>query len=93
VGDHRARHRGGGRRDAQGRARVCGDEAADRRAARPAGGSHADVTYTYTALGPEGEAYVAGRTEEAYAAFMRDWEAALNARLERGATNDGTSRG
>jgi hypothetical protein len=59
----------------------------------PAGGSHADVTYTYTALGPEGEAYVAGRTEEAYAAFMRDWEAALNARLERGATNDGTSRG
>ena len=38
----------------------------------------ADVTYRYTALGPAGERYVAGRTEAAYAAFMREWEAELN---------------
>ncbi len=44
----------------------------------PAGGSTADVTYSYTALGPAGEEFVAGRTVEAYAQFMRGWEAALN---------------
>jgi hypothetical protein len=43
----------------------------------------ADVTYTYTALGPEGEAFVAARTEAAYEAFMRGWESALNAHLRR----------
>lgn len=41
----------------------------------------ADVTYRYTALGAAGEAFVASRTAEAYADFMRDWEAALNAHL------------
>ena len=43
-----------------------------------AGGSEADVTYTYTALDAAGEAYVAARTPEAYAAFMRGWERSLN---------------
>ncbi len=47
----------------------------------PNGGSYADVRYTYTALGAEGEEYVNGRTAEAYAEFMRDWESALNAHL------------
>lgn len=51
-------------------------------ALRPAdGGCTAEVTYRYTALGPAGEAYVASRTANDYAAFMRDWEAALNAHL------------
>jgi hypothetical protein len=44
----------------------------------PRGGTAATVTYTYTALGPEGERYVAERTEAAYEEFMRTWEAALN---------------
>ena len=41
----------------------------------------AEVTYRYTALGPEGEAFVRGRTEEAYGELMRAWEAALNNHL------------
>ena len=45
------------------------------------GGSHADVTYTYTALGPIGEEFVRTRPAEAYSAFMRGWEAALTAYL------------
>jgi hypothetical protein len=44
----------------------------------PDGRCLADVTYRYTALSASGEAYVAARTPEAYAAFMRDWERALN---------------
>jgi hypothetical protein len=47
------------------------------------GGSLAEVTYRYTALGPEGEQYVASRTEAAYADFMRTWENALNDHLRR----------
>ena len=49
-------------------------------ALRAAGESRctADVTYRYTALGPAGERHVAGRTEAAWAAFMREWEAELN---------------
>jgi hypothetical protein len=43
----------------------------------------AEVTYTYTALGPEGEAFVRGRTEAAYAEFMRTWEAELNQYLRQ----------
>lgn len=45
------------------------------------GGCHADVTYAYTALGPDGEDFVRSRTAEAYAEFMRGWEDALNAYL------------
>jgi hypothetical protein len=44
----------------------------------------AEVTYQYTALGAEGEAFVRGRTEAAYLEFMRAWEAALNEHLRSG---------
>lgn len=50
----------------------------------PAGqGCHAEVTYSYTALGPAGEAFVRSWTPEAYAGFMREWETELNAYLGR----------
>jgi hypothetical protein len=51
---------------------------------RPLGGgaaarqTAAEVSYQYTALDEEGAAFVAGRTEAAYATFMRAWEDALN---------------
>lgn len=52
---------------------------------RPApGGSEADVTYTHTSLGPEGNGFVASFTEEYYGQFMRDWEARLNHYLTHG---------
>ncbi len=41
-------------------------------------GSTADVTYMHTSLGPEGDAFVAGFTEEYYAGFMADWETRMN---------------
>jgi hypothetical protein len=45
---------------------------------RPApAGTEADVTYSHTSLGPEGEAFVAGFTEDHYRQFMRDWESRL----------------
>ena len=52
-------------------------------ALRPRGerACYADVTYTYTALGPAGERYVQERTPAAYEEFMRSWEHALNAYL------------
>lgn len=43
-----------------------------------------EVTYTYTALSEEGEAFVAARTETWYAGFMREWERLLNHYLETG---------
>jgi hypothetical protein len=49
------------------------------------GGSEAVVTYSHTSLGPAGDAFVAGFTEEHYQAFMRDWEARLNHYLRTGA--------
>lgn len=47
------------------------------------GGTEALVTYQYTALSEKGRAFVDGFTEEAYAAFMRAWEDALNQHLEK----------
>lgn len=49
-----------------------------------AGGSEADVTYSHTSLGPEGDAFVASFTEDFYREFMRDWESRLNQFLSRG---------
>lgn len=49
--------------------------------ARDQGGCHAAVTYTYTALGPNGEAYVRERSPAAYEAFMYEWEQELNGYL------------
>jgi hypothetical protein len=40
--------------------------------------SAAEITYQYTALDEEGAAFVAGRTEAAYAEFMRAWEGSMN---------------
>ena len=48
------------------------------------GGTDAEVTYTHTALGPRGEAFVAGFTEAYYHQFMTGWEKALNHYLETG---------
>ncbi len=41
-------------------------------------GSEADITYTHTSLGPQGDAFIEAFTEEQYRGFMRDWEARLN---------------
>jgi hypothetical protein len=46
--------------------------------------STAEVTYQHTALGPAGDAFVAGFTPDAYALFMRGWEARMNHFLASG---------
>ena len=52
---------------------------------RPAGdGCEAVVTYAHTSLGPQGDAFVAGFTDEFYGQFMRDWESRLNHYLQHG---------
>jgi hypothetical protein len=43
--------------------------------------TEAIVTYRYTAISEEGQAYVSERTPEWYERFMRDWESELNAYL------------
>jgi hypothetical protein len=48
------------------------------------GGCEADVTYSHTSLGAEGDRFVAAFTPEFYAQFMRDWEARLNHWLRHG---------
>lgn len=50
-----------------------------------AGGSEADVTYSHTSLGPEGDAFVAAFTEDYYRRFMQDWEKRINHYLRHGA--------
>jgi len=46
---------------------------------RPAAeGAEADVTYTHTSLGAEGDAFVASFTGDFYRRFMQDWESRLN---------------
>ena len=42
------------------------------------GGSEADVTYTHTSLGPDGDAFVASFTDDHYRQFMRTWETQMN---------------
>jgi hypothetical protein len=51
--------------------------------AAPGAACEADVTYAWTALSDVGEAFVRGRTEEAWLAFMRGWEDELNTYLRR----------
>lgn len=57
-----------------------------------AGGAEAVVTYAHTSLGPAGDEFVAGFTEDHYRKFMQDWEARINHYLRHGtalrATND-----
>lgn len=47
-------------------------------------GSEAEVTYSHTSLGPEGDAYVESFTEEYYRKFMREWEEQINHYLLHG---------
>jgi hypothetical protein len=44
------------------------------------------ITYTFTALGDAGNAYLAAFTTDHYAAYMADWERAINHYLQHGAT-------
>ena len=44
----------------------------------------ADVAYTYTSLGPQGDEYLAGLTEDWYRKFMQSWEMELNHFLATG---------
>lgn len=45
--------------------------------------SRARVIYEYTALGPDGDAFVDAQTPERWTAFMREWERELNEHLRR----------
>ncbi|GAB3382101.1 hypothetical protein [Lysobacter fragariae] len=53
-------------------------------------GSQAQVTYTHTSLGAEGDAFVAAFTPAYYEQFMRDWEARLNHYLVHGTALHGS---
>jgi len=44
----------------------------------------AEVRYTWTSLGPPGDALVRSKTPEAYQRFMREWEQELNHYLATG---------
>lgn len=46
------------------------------------GGTVAEVSYEYTSLGPEGDAFLENFTEQWYRDFMQSWETALNGYLE-----------
>lgn len=54
--------------------------------AAAAGGCEATITYSHTSLGPRGDAFVAGFTEEFYDGFMREWETSMNHYLKTGTT-------
>jgi hypothetical protein len=43
-----------------------------------AAGSEAEISYSYTALSPAGEAFLAEFTADWYQTFMEEWEAAMN---------------
>jgi len=48
------------------------------------GGSEAEITYSHTSLGPEGDTFVASFTEDYYLQFMKDWETRINHYLTHG---------
>lgn len=48
-------------------------------------GSEADITYSHTSLGLEGDKFVASFTEEFYSKFMKEWESRVNYYLCYGA--------
>lgn len=52
------------------------------RPAKP--GSEAEITYSHTSLGPEGDTYIASFTAEYYVQFMREWESRMNHYLKHG---------
>ena len=45
-------------------------------------GTEAQISYEFTSLGPNGDAYLETFTAEWYVKFMRGWEAAMNHYLE-----------
>jgi hypothetical protein len=47
-------------------------------------GCDAQVTYSHTSLGPEGDKFVSAFTAESYQSFMQDWESRLNHYLSTG---------
>jgi hypothetical protein len=47
-------------------------------------GSEAIITYSYTSLGSEGDAFIESFTEEFYQKFMQDWESRINHYLIHG---------
>ncbi len=49
-----------------------------------ADGSAADVTYSHTSLGPQGDVFVTSFTAEYYVQFMREWEDRINHYLATG---------
>lgn len=56
----------------------------------PRGGEcFADVIYSHTSLGPQGDRFVAAFTAEYYHGFMQQWEAELNHYLINGTTLTG----
>jgi len=44
----------------------------------------ADITYSHTSLGPDGDNFVASFTEDFYRQFMQDWESRVNHYLRHG---------
>ena len=44
----------------------------------------ADITYSHTSLGPQGDEFVASFTEDFYCKFMQDWEVRINYYLRHG---------
>ena len=47
-------------------------------------GSEAEICYTHTSLGDEGDTFVAGFTEAWFREFMQDWETRINHYLTTG---------
>jgi hypothetical protein len=47
-------------------------------------GCEATITYSHTSLGPRGDDFVAGFTEDFYREFMREWETRMNHYLKTG---------
>ena len=47
-------------------------------------GSEADVTYSHTSLGPDGDAFIESFTDDYYRRFMQDWEMRINHYLTHG---------
>ena len=56
-------------------------------------GTDAEVTYMHTSLGPEGDAFVEGFTEDHYRRFMKEWEDRLNDHLRKSSPADGEREG
>jgi len=55
--------------------------------------TRAVITYTHTSLGPAGDDFVAGFTQDHYSEFMANWARAMNHFLETGRCLDRTAGG